>query len=113
MPDLEDLRLWVHVCLVVAAVSTTTFPMLYCFSPWSASGLGRVLMLQGIAFAAAMDLTAIFSFWAPIHHIELALIINAVVFTFIAASTGALTIMLWRLQHERANNNIPKRRFDD
>ena len=113
MPDLEALRLWVRVCLVVAAIWTTAFPILYLFSPWRLTGLGKVLMLQGIAFALAMDLTAAFNFWMPIHRMKLAYIIDALVLTFIAASTGALTVMLWKIQHERANYKFPQRRFDD
>jgi len=98
--DVEVLELWVLGCVVLASFFTTLFPAMYLFSAWTSTPLGRILMLQGIAFALAIDLTLTFAFWRP-DNIHVVLFVNAFVFTFIAASTGALCVMLWRANYSK------------
>lgn len=111
MDRFDALFAWVHVCLVIAAICTTMFPILYSLSPWRSTRLGQVLMLQGIAFALAMDLTALFTFWVP-PSFKFRLIIDGVVLTFIAVTTSALTILLYLIQHGYTKD-AHRRRYDD
>lgn len=92
-------QLWIFACLVIAAFFTTTFPLLYLFSTWNKSKLGRVLMLQGVAFALAVDLTLLFALWTP--PMMAGYIVSAGGFTLIAISSGTLTWMLWRSNHSK------------
>lgn len=93
--DLAALEFWIHGCMWIAAICTTAFPVLYLFSPWYGSPLGRVLMLQGASFALAMDVTLLFQYWAPADPMVI-FWINAFVLSLIAAATASLTFHLWR-----------------
>lgn len=84
---------WIEICLVIAAFGATTVPVVYAFSPWYKSRLGRLFMLQAFAFALAMDFTAVFHFWPP-DNITVLFWTNAIIFTLIAASTLGLT---WKI----------------
>lgn len=96
--EVQTLLRWIQTCLAFAAFSTTLFPFLYLFSPWYKTKLGRVLMLQSVAFALAIDLTLVFSFWTPTN-IYVVLWLNVIVFSLIAISTGLLTWAMWRINH--------------
>jgi len=96
--DIHVLMAWIFVCLIVAALCTTAFPVLYAFSPWRSSLLGKLFMLQAIAFALAMDATVIFNLWKP-SNILFLFWANVVVFGLIAVATALLTGMLWRLNN--------------
>ena len=90
--DVETLRSWVHLCLVVAAVCTTAFPVLWSFSRWWSTTLGRLLMLQAVAFATAVDLTLLFQHWhVPHQHYYTVLWVQAFILSWIALSTLLLT----------------------
>lgn len=91
--DVQVLTVWIQLCLLLAAFFATLFPVLYSFAPWWSTRLGRALMLQGIAFALALDLTLLFSFWVP-EDILVLFWVNAIVFTLIAFATGYLT---WKM----------------
>ena len=96
--DIEVLEMIIVIDVVIAAFFTTAFPILYLFSEWNKSKLGKILMLQGVAFALAVDLTLLFAFWTP-KDILVQFWVSAFVFTFIAFATGALCWMLWRTNH--------------
>ena len=98
--DIEVLRAWLLVVVVIAAVGATSFPVIYSFSPWHKHLIGRLLMLQGVAFAGALDTTVLFAFWMP-QEILVVFWIQAVIFTAIAGSTLALTWGLWRMNHPK------------
>lgn len=108
--DVDVLMNWITACLVAAAIFTTAFPVLYLFSPWHSTRLGRLLMLQAVAFALAIDLTLLFQFWVPVN-VLIVFWMNAAVFFLIAIATGALTIMLWRVNHQKRDH--PRRRETD
>lgn len=100
--DHETLRSWVQVCLIVAAVCTTAFPVLWSFSRWWTTTLGRLLMLQAVSFAVAMDLTLFFQIYrVPPGHIHLVLWLESVVFGLISLSTLLLTGTMIRLNYMR------------
>lgn len=108
--DVDTLMNWVQGCLVAAAIFTTAFPILYLFSPWYSTLLGRLLMLQAISFALAIDFTLLFQFWVPVN-VLIVFWMNAAVFFLIAIATGALTIKLWILNHRKVDH--PRRRETD
>jgi hypothetical protein len=109
--DVDVLKNWIQACLVLAAIFTTAFPILYLFSPWYSTKLGRLLMLQAVAFAIAIDCTLLFQFWFP-SNILVIFWINAIVFFLIAISTGALTLMLWRTNHNKRPPHPMRRETD-
>ena len=99
----ETYVFWVTICLVFAAISATMFPIMYMFSPWYKSHLGRALMFKAIAFAMAVDFTLLFYIWTP--PLAVAFWISAFVYTFIAVTAGGLTLMLWYNNYYRKDNN--------
>lgn len=97
--DIETLRLWIRVVQFVAAICATIFPIVYAFSRWYASWLGRLLMLQGVALAAALDMSLIFQFMRADPNIMLRFWVYAVVLTLIAVATAALAYMVVRMNY--------------
>lgn len=93
--DLEVLRAWIRIVTVITALAVTSFPILYSFTPWRTRPVGRILMLQGISFAVAIDLSTIFSFWRP-SNILVLFWANAFILTIIAISTSSLTWWVWK-----------------
>lgn len=55
---------WFRICLLIAAVSTTLFVVLWAMSPWHHTLVGRLIMLRSVAIAVVLDLTAYYLFWA-------------------------------------------------
>lgn len=103
--DIELLTKWLQGCLILAAIFTTLFPVLYSFFPWTSTLLGKLLMFQGISFALAVDTTLLFQFWVP-SHIMVIFWINAIVYTMLAASTALMSWKLWQLDRRRRNEEI-------
>lgn len=94
--DLDALRLWIRVVLIIAAICTTSVPIIFAFYPWRARPFGKLFMVQAISFAVAMDLSVVFSFWSPLNYFAL-FWVRAIMLTAIAGSTAAITIamLLW------------------
>lgn len=103
--DLETLQQWLKICLLVAAICTTAFPLLWAWSPWWQTLLGRLMMLQAIAFAAAVDITAFFQYYGSdawfAKHILFIFWLNAIVFALIALATLLLTVTMARMNWRR------------
>lgn len=89
----------VLVSLIFAAVTTTAFPILYSFSPWYRSHLGRAFMAQAVAFSMAMDLTLLFKFWLPKSESKHA--VSIVAFILIGLASLGLTGMMYRMNYVR------------
>lgn len=104
--DIHTLTEWLRCVLIIAAVCTTAFPVLYSFANWTSTALGKIVMAHSIAFALAMDVTVLFQYWHP-NDILAVFWVEALMFTFIAIATTALTYMLWlynyrkRVEHGR------------
>jgi hypothetical protein len=96
--DIETLRMITRIVLVIAAIGSTSFPVVYAFSPWRTRAVGRVLMLLGVSLALAVDLTVLFIFWTP-SSIMLRFWINILILSAIAISTFSVTWTMWRLNH--------------
>jgi hypothetical protein len=92
--DIEVLRMWIRVVLIIAAVCTTSVPVLFAFTPWRSRLIGKLFMTQAISFAVAMDLSALFSIWQP-KNILVVFWVDAVVLSAIAISTFLFTAWLW------------------
>lgn len=98
--DIHVLREWIRVVVIIAAVCTTSVPVLYSFSPWRSRRLGQLFMLQAISFATAMDLSAVFSIWKPTDVLVL-FWTDAVVLSAIAVSTASLALLMWTMNHPK------------
>lgn len=98
--DIVVLTHVLQVCLVIAAMFTTSFPVVYAFFPWRSTRLGKILMGQGVSFALTLDLTVLFQFWEP-SNILVLFWVEAFGFALIAVSTGALTWMMLRVNSRR------------
>lgn len=94
------LMVWILICLVVACISVTTFPIMYSFTAWKSTALGKLLMFQAVAFALAMDFTLVAQFIQPMDTWVL-FGANAFIFTLIAVSTSMMTYQMWRLNHPK------------
>lgn len=105
MRDIEVLRQWIRVVTLIAAIAATSFPAVYAFFPWRARPLGRVLMLQGVTLAAALNISLILSFVRP-NNIMVLFWINAVILTGIAVSTSSLTYMVWKLNTTQGRGDV-------
>lgn len=100
--ETEALMTWIQVCLVVAALCATSFPVVWAFSRWWSTLLGRLLMLQAVAFAAAIDLTLVFHFVEISRdNIQTLFWVNAIVLGLIAISTLLLTVTVVRMNYIR------------
>ena len=86
--------------LIFASITTTLFPILYSFSPWYKTHLGRAVMAQSVAFAMAMDLTLVFKFWLP-KSPDSKTLITIVAFTLVGLASMGLTTMMYRMNYVR------------
>jgi hypothetical protein len=84
---------WLRVFLIAAVVFADLFVVLYAFSPWYRSAVGRLLMLQSISLALALDITLVFHFWPP-HSIMVAFWIELFEFLLIALASCCLCVLL-------------------
>lgn len=121
--DADTLLRWAQGCLIIATIFSNMYPIMYAFSPWHKSALGRIIMFKAIAFAMALNITLLFQFWHP-EDLMVLYLIDAVVFTFIAITTASVTYMVWKLNYserdtrttqeklmETEQNNQPKGPF--
>jgi hypothetical protein len=111
--DIEALQTLTTIFIWIAAVCTTSFPLLYAFSPWYKTPLGRVVMLQAGAFALAIDVTLIARYWTSPDDLTMFLI-NNLVFGVIALATASMTYLLWKANYEvRRKEELHNRRSTD
>lgn len=94
--NLDLLRIWIRIALLVAAICTTSFPLLYGFFRWWRRPIGRLLMMQAASFAIAVDLSAVLAFGFPKTPI-MRFWVDAVVLTLIAGSSAMLTGFMVKL----------------
>lgn len=93
------------IALVCAAITTTTFPLLYSFVPWYRSFLGRCMMAHAVSLAFAIDVTAIFTFFATPASIQVLLWINVAVISAIAITSGLLSFIQARIHLANRKEN--------
>lgn len=97
-PEDQALLTWALISLGVACVCLTVFPLLYLFSPWFKSSLGWAVMLRGVAFALATDLTLLAYLWRP-NDVTILLWGNLLVFAFLAGTSVFWTYVMIRLNY--------------
>lgn len=93
--SLQNLTL---VALWLAAIGTTAFPVLYLFSPWYKSILGRTMMAQAWAFALTVDATLLFRYWQPPS--IWTQLVSALLLVYVAGTAVTLTSILWILNYQ-------------
>lgn len=98
MNDVPTLLMWIRAFTFAAAACTTSVPVLYSFYPWRSKRFGQLFMLQAVAFAIALDTSAIFSVWRP-KNIAIVFFADLGFLTLIGASTAGLAIQMWRITH--------------
>lgn len=99
-----------RIFLAITAICVTLFPLLYgLLSPWYKSHLGRAVLLQSVAIALAIDISAYGQFWAITEDIRTILIINVVFLSFISLTSlyllGAL-IYYNLIKNTKENENV-------
>lgn len=107
--DIETLKRWIEVCLVIAGLCASLIPTLYVFSTWNQSWLGRAFMSYTVTIALVLDITAIFQFWHP-NDVPTLFWVNAVVFSLIAVSSIFLAAVLWNVNYKK---HIRRRKLND
>jgi hypothetical protein len=95
--DVQTLRQWLFVVVVIAGVGATSVPFLYSFTGWRKSRLGKLFMFKSLAFATLVDLFVLFKFWHP--NIYVIVLFYAVVFTAVATFSIGLSIYIFRVNY--------------
>lgn len=99
------LFLWGETALVVAALASTTFFLIYLFFPWHKSLIGKAMIIKALGMALALDLTLYFHYFPPDgDNITGALLSQAIVFTIIMFGAAGLVHMLWRENFTRIDD---------
>lgn len=80
--------------LLWVSLATTAFPVLYSFTPWYKSVLGRIMMLNSIAFAFTVDMTFAFNFFLTSMPEWAYLTIGIVGFTAIGLTMTSMSMYL-------------------
>lgn len=96
----DALILWIRIALVYGAISTTAIPIIFSVVPWRTRPIGRLFMIQAIAFASALDIQAVRVFWKPKDMIPV-YFVNALTLSCIGVATTALAIYVWRMVRAR------------
>lgn len=108
--DIDTLTHWTNIFIWIAAICATSFPILYMFSPWYKTQIGKVMMLQSAAFALAIDVTLLSRYWRP-KDVVILFWMNAVVFGLLAFATASMTYLLWQSNYVRLHRK-PKETLD-
>jgi hypothetical protein len=96
--DMETAVIVGRILLIVATITTTSFPVLYAFSPWHKRPLGRAFMLEALTVAFAIWLKFILTFFLADGPRTILLWMNVIILGLIIIFTSALTILLWRIR---------------
>lgn len=96
------------IVLVMAAITTTMFPILYAFVPWWRSFLGRSVMAQSLALCLVIDLSVLFNFFITPSSRLFLLWLNIVLLVMIAVTSGSLCLIQVRILLERKRARDPQ-----
>lgn len=108
MSDVETLRMWVRVMLLITAICVTLFPALYAtLSPWYRSKLGIAMMLKSLSTALIIDYAAMRSWVSPGPPSSTSLTVYLVLLSLIClASLFITTTMLYLKFNSKENKNV-------
>lgn len=98
--DMELAVIVGRLILIVAALTVTSFPVLYAFSPWYRRPLGRAVMLQAVTLMLAIWLKFTLTFFLADGPRGFLLWTNVFVLIMITIATGALTYLLWHIRRD-------------
>jgi hypothetical protein len=105
--DMSTVILWIRIFTVAAAICTTSVPIIYAFYPWRTRWLGRFFMGQACAFAFALDITVVFSFWRP-KNIMIIFFVDMLLLLNIMVTTTGMAVFIWKLNHPRKGRHWRK-----
>ncbi len=113
--DIQTVIHIIRIFLVITAVCVTSFPLLYLFSPWYRSNLGRAMMIQSVSVAFAVDISVVRSYWATEWSLTAILIVNVLTLSFISVASLFLTLMLFHYNFKPSEEikNVRHQRADD
>lgn len=94
------LILWIRIVLVFTSICVTAVPIIYAGAPWRTRLLGRLFMMQAVAFALATDIRVVFIFWKPTSML-INFWVTAITLTLVAIASGALAVLIWTMRHPR------------
>lgn len=108
MPNIDTVLQWTQTFLAIAAICTTAFPLLYLFSPWYRSQLGRAVMIQSVSVALALDVSAVYQFWTFTTNLRTIMIINVGVLALISVASLYQTTMLvyYNFSSKKEHHNV-------
>lgn len=98
--DMELVVILGRLILIVALITTTSFPVLYAFAPWYKAPLGRAVMAQSATLALAVILKFILTFFLAEGPRTALLWTNVIVLILITISTSSLTYLLWQIRRK-------------
>lgn len=102
--DMETVIDYIRICLVITAICVSLFPILYLFSPWYRSHLGRAVMIQSMSVAFAIDVSVVRAYWIRDMTPTGLFLLNVVTLGFIAAASVYLTVMLIHYNFQNKEN---------
>jgi hypothetical protein len=97
--DIVILEHILKLFLDISAFFTTLFVVMYWFSPWFKSHLGRAIMLQAISLALALDMTVLFQYWQP-EDILVSFWIQVLIFGLISVGAIYKCVVLWQANYK-------------
>jgi len=109
--DMETAVIIGRLLLIVATISTTSFPVLYAFSPWYKAPLGRAVMMQAVTLALAIWLKFVLTFFIAEGPRVFLLWTNVVVLILITIATSSLTYLLWTIRRTAKRKAIEDERL--
>lgn len=93
---IQGIRYFVIFCLVTTVVSIIAFLVMYGRVAWYKSELGRVFMLNKIAYAVILGFSIMFRFWKPDNPLVTSLI-NGFRYGLITYATALLTYVMIKM----------------
>lgn len=94
--DLGALLLWIRIVATITSICVTAVPIVFAFAPWRSRLIGRLFMLQSVAFALVFDVRTLFFFWMP-KEAYIRFWINAVSLTIAAFASVCLAGLIGHL----------------
>ena len=82
------LEFLIRIFSIIAAIFATSCPVIYSFSPWWSTPLGRVVMLQAVSFALLLDLIVLFKFLEPASSSAAFFAVRTIMYGMISLATG-------------------------
>lgn len=104
--DPDRLRLYGQILnwvALMAGIAATAFPVLYAFSTWNDSTLGRAMMYNSIVTAFLLDTLVVSRF--GLLGSPASLIAFLVGLALIACTKTGMCVMMWTINHRKENKD--------